>query len=101
MRFTIRDLMWLMVVVAFYLGWWIQQRDARRQRLDNQTKIAAQAAELKGKDAQIAMLQDNLSDVRAAERAVREQLVEFVATQEDKARVDVAPVWFHRVTAPR
>ena len=101
MRFTIRDLLWLMVVVALYLGWNIQQRDARRQRLDSAAKIAVQTAELERKNAEIGSLQENLTNLRADERAARQQLAEFVATQEDKARIDVAPGLFHRVGAPR
>jgi len=101
MRFTIRDIFWLTVVVALSLGWWIQRRDAARRRLEDRAKIAIQAAELKGKEAQISLLHDSLSKVRADERAVREQLAEFVATQDDKARIDVAPGLFHRVGSPK
>jgi septal ring factor EnvC (AmiA/AmiB activator) len=101
MRFTIRDLMWLMVVVAFYLGWWIHNRDARRQRLDSAARIAAQTAELERKNAQIGALQENLTNLRADERAARQQLAEFVETQDDRAKIDVAPGLFHRVAAPK
>jgi hypothetical protein len=94
MRFTIRDLMWLMVVVALYLGWSIQQRDAMRQRRSDRMELAAQAAELERKNALLKALQDN-------ERAARQQLAEFVATQDDKARIDVAPGLYYRVAAPR
>lgn len=29
-RFTIRDLLWLMVVVALAVGWWTERRDKQR-----------------------------------------------------------------------
>jgi len=31
MRFTIRDVLWLMVVVALALGWWLDHRKAQRR----------------------------------------------------------------------
>jgi len=101
MRFNIRDLLWLTVVVALWLGWWTQRREALRQRLDDRAKISAQASALATREAEIAVLQDKLNTVKAEERAVRDQLAEFVATQDDKARIDVAPGLFYRVATPR
>jgi hypothetical protein len=40
MRFTIRDVLWLMVVVAVAMGWWIDQDRIRRQ--SEALKAAAQ-----------------------------------------------------------
>ena len=31
-RFTIRDLLWLMVVVGMGVGWWVESRACRRYR---------------------------------------------------------------------
>jgi hypothetical protein len=32
MRFTIRDLLWLTVVIALAVGWWMDHRDAAHPR---------------------------------------------------------------------
>jgi len=31
LRFTIRDLLWLTLVVAFVVGWWVDHRHMRQQ----------------------------------------------------------------------
>lgn len=31
-RFTIRDVLWLTVVVAVYCGWWIERQQVRRMK---------------------------------------------------------------------
>ena len=33
MRFTIRDLLWLMVVVALAVGWWVDHQQQGRLRI--------------------------------------------------------------------
>ena len=33
-RFTIRDLLWLMVVVGLAVGWWTERRQLRMQLMD-------------------------------------------------------------------
>jgi len=40
-RFTIRDVLWLMVVVALGVGWWVDHRQniAMRREFDGHTKI--------------------------------------------------------------
>jgi hypothetical protein len=38
-RFTIRDLLWLTLVVALVLGWWIDQRTLRDERAADQRTI--------------------------------------------------------------
>jgi hypothetical protein len=35
-RFTIRDVLWLTVVVALSLGWWIEHRHARELKVQLQ-----------------------------------------------------------------
>jgi hypothetical protein len=93
--------MWLMVVVALYLGWWIERREAMQQQVMVRGKLATLVSQLVTKNAQVEALEDILNNVRADERVAREQLAEFVATQDDKARIDVASGLFHRVAAPR
>ena len=39
-RFTIRDLLWLTLVMALIVGWWIDQR-AKTQRIDELEKAAS------------------------------------------------------------
>jgi hypothetical protein len=39
-RFTIRDLLWLTLVMALVVGWWIDQR-AKTQRIDELEKAAS------------------------------------------------------------
>lgn len=37
MRFTIRDLLWLMVVVACLLGWWVEHRQMKAMAKEGKT----------------------------------------------------------------
>ena len=41
-RFTIRDLLWLMVVVALGVGWWLSYRDSRRRFSDLEQRYSSQ-----------------------------------------------------------
>ena len=100
LQFTIRDLLWLMVVVSFYLGWCIERREAVRQQFVVREKLATLVTQMENKNSQIDSLQQSVNNVSADERAARERLAEFVATQDDQARVDVAPGLFHRVASP-
>jgi hypothetical protein len=48
-RFTIRDVLWLTVAVAFGVGWWLDQRQLRvqsRQYLEDQVREKEQMREL-------------------------------------------------------
>ena len=42
MRFTIRDLLWLTVVVALGLGWWVHQRRLRGELEQSQSRLSEQ-----------------------------------------------------------
>ena len=48
-RFTIRDLLWLMVVVALVVGWWVDRRDLNatvsKLKSDSQMKRAVDSAD--------------------------------------------------------
>jgi prefoldin subunit 5 len=100
-RFAIRDMLWLTVVVAIVCTWHIERREARRQQVEDHARMSAQEQELKQKAAQLTIMQDVLNAARDEARTVRKQLVEFVATQEDQAKLDVGPGLFHRVSAPQ
>jgi septal ring factor EnvC (AmiA/AmiB activator) len=100
-RFTIRDVLWLTVMVAMACAWHLERRDARRQQLEDRARLSAQERELKQKAAQLTMMQDVLNAARDEARKVRQQLVEFVATQEDQAKIDVGPGLFRRVATPQ
>jgi hypothetical protein len=43
-RFTIRDLLWLMVVVGLGVGWWIDRSNAKEATLKAVSHIARQWA---------------------------------------------------------
>jgi hypothetical protein len=43
MRFTIRDLVWLTVLVAMGLGWWVHARRAEAEKRRLQTDLLTQA----------------------------------------------------------
>src|SRR5262245_16983269 len=101
LRFSIRDVLWLTVVVAMVCAWHLERREARRQQLEDRAKLSAQESELKRKAAQLTIMQDVLNAARDEAKTVRKQLVEFVATQEDQAKIDVGPGLFHRVGAPQ
>jgi hypothetical protein len=101
MRFNIRDLLWLMFVVALAAGWWTDRRDTTRQRFDDRARIAAQEQALEAKDAHIATIQARLDSSRADEKVLREELAEFIATQEDKLKVDVGAGLFYRLSKPK
>jgi|GEM_PF-3224495 hypothetical protein len=48
-HFTIRDVLWLTVVVALSVGWWLDQRQLRMQNsqyLDDQVRAKEQMREL-------------------------------------------------------
>ena len=101
-RFTIRDLLWLMVVVALSVCCWTDRQSARRRQLHDDAKIAAQEQLLGAKDAQLAAIRTELADTKVEERAIRQQLAEFVSTQEDKLKIDVGPPgFFVRLAHPR
>jgi septal ring factor EnvC (AmiA/AmiB activator) len=95
-RFTIREILWLTVIVALAVCWWTDRRSARRRQLDDQQRIAAQEQRLKFKDAQLVAVRTMLESANTEASAIREQLAEFVATQEDKMKIDVAPPGFYR-----
>jgi len=44
LRFTIRDLLWLMVVVALAFGWWVDRRNSRSLTLKAVEHVARQWA---------------------------------------------------------
>jgi len=44
-RFSIRDVLWLTVVVALAVGWWLQRQDARGTLVINQ-ELSAQNKQL-------------------------------------------------------
>jgi septal ring factor EnvC (AmiA/AmiB activator) len=96
-RFTIRDLLWLTVVVALAAAWWSDRRDAIRQRLDNQARIARQELRLTEQETRITAVEEMLARSKGETTALRQQLREYVATQEDKVRIDIAPGFFHRL----
>lgn len=100
-RFTIRDVLWLTVVVAIFCTWHIERREARRQQLEDRANLSAQEREIKQKAVQLTIMQDVLNTARDDARTVRKQLAEFVATQEDQAKIDVGAGLFHRVTTPQ
>src|SRR5262245_54915211 len=100
-RFTIRDILSLTVLVAIVCAWHLERRDARREQIADRAKLSAQERELQHKTSQLAVMQDLLQNVREDARAIRKQLVEFVATQEDQAKIDTGPGLFHRVANPR
>jgi septal ring factor EnvC (AmiA/AmiB activator) len=99
MRFTIRELIWITLVVAFAACRCADRRDAHRQRLKDKSQISEQAKLIKQNEAQVVSVQKMLLSARADERAIREQLADFVATQEDKLRIDVSPGLFTRLTS--
>jgi hypothetical protein len=100
LHFTIRDLFWLTLVVALALCWRTDRRAAFRQRLADRARISEQEQALQTKDTKIAIIQARLETTQADERATREQLAEFISTQEDRAKIDVAPGLFRRLTRP-
>lgn len=95
-RFTIRDILWLTMIVAFAVCWWTDRQSARRRQLHDEARMAAQEQRLRAKDAQIVALRTRLEGAKADENAIREQLAEFIATQEDKMKIDVGPPGFFR-----
>jgi len=101
LRFSIRDVLWLTVMVGMACGWHLERGDARQEQLEDRARLSAQEAELKRKAAQMTIMQDVLNAARDEARTVRQQLVEFVATQEDHAKIDVGSGLFHRVTTPQ
>jgi len=101
-HFTIREILWLMVIVAFAICWWTDRRSARRRQLHDEARLAAQEQLLGAKDAQLVIIRTKLESARDDESAIREQLAEFVATQEDKMKIDVGPPgFFRRLAHPR
>ena len=100
-RFMIRDLLWLTVVVAIVCAWHIERRQVRRQPLEDRVRLSAQQREIKQKEMQLTIMQDVLNAARDDARTVRKELVEFVATQEDQAKIYVGPDLFHRVAPPQ
>jgi hypothetical protein len=73
-RFTIRDLLWLMVVVGLAVGWWIDRREIVRER-----------ESLVMKQQEIEALEENarksLHDLSKFEYAVRERLAPLMQQQ--------------------
>jgi|SRR5262245_2659348 len=98
LHFTTRDLLWLTVAVALALCWWTDRRDALRHRLADRARIAEQEHALQVKDTHIAIIQTRLEGVQADERSARQQLGEFIATQDDQLKIDVAPGLFRRLS---
>ena len=100
LRFSIRDVLWLTVMVAIACTWHLERRDGRRQQLEDRARLSAQEGELKRKGVELTIMQDVLNEARAEARTFRKALVEFVATQEDQAKIDVGPGMFRRLTTP-
>jgi hypothetical protein len=48
LRFTIRDLLWLMVVVGLACGWWMDRRTSSKQHDEDRDTILEQNGELQG-----------------------------------------------------
>ena len=85
-RFTIREILWLTVIVALAICWWTDRHNARRRQLDDQERIAAQEQLLKAKDLQLAGVRTRLEGANA---------------EEDKMKIDVAsPGFYHRLAHP-
>jgi uncharacterized coiled-coil protein SlyX len=97
MRYSLRDLLAITVIVALALGWWTNLERFRRQRSLDRARISELEQRLKTKDSQIATLNSRLAESWAEERALRHELAEFVASQEDKLKIDVAPGYFVRL----
>ena len=73
-RFTIRDLLWLMVVVGLSVGWWIDRRDIVRER----ESLAIKRQKVEELEENARQLEQNarrrFSDLSKFEYAVRERL---------------------------
>jgi hypothetical protein len=83
-RFTIRDVLWLTVVVALAVGWWLDQDRLRRQREALRTSEAA-FAERKEKFQSAVQRVQTLPLLRA-EAAVRVSEAELAQLVEIKQR---------------
>jgi hypothetical protein len=63
LRFTIRDLFWLVVVVALAVGWWVDHAGVQRQR-----------ERLKMQEAEIQVKTEDLDQRRESVRQLLENL---------------------------
>jgi hypothetical protein len=75
-RFTIRDMLWLTVVVAMGVGWWIDRQSIVRERM----ALAVEKHALKRQmimrriDSEIELMEHKrLNEQRAAKRAARQR----------------------------
>jgi hypothetical protein len=75
MRFTIRDLLWLTVVVAVALGWWLERtRDRQRfQSWQETTWAAFQQKLLDNYQAKLSQLTKENAQLKAAANAAGEK----------------------------
>jgi len=94
MRFTIRDVLWLMVVVAVAMGWWIDQDRIRRQ--SEALKAAAQrlqALPLRQAEAKLQVIEAELAALveinQKSQGVVSESELRRLKLQLDVARLDV------------
>ena len=76
-RFTIRDVLWLTVVAALAVGWWIDRRhyvaDAEKARAEKQEAIVRSDSEVRKRNAKFA--EDLRRDVLAGRIGVVPQRV--------------------------
>jgi len=56
LRFSIRDLLWLMVAVALVSGWWLDHDNIRKQRL----QLDLEKVEVEQKSAELDKLRDSV-----------------------------------------
>jgi hypothetical protein len=65
-RFTIRDLLWLTVVVALLAAWWLDRNSLRRE-----SALQLRAAEAERKKAQLELYEVNIQNLRNRQDAER------------------------------
>jgi len=71
-RFTIRDVLWLTVVVALAVGWFVEHRATERRFAAQEAKLAAQGAAHKREMAALnTALKSGLNSVRNEVRRIK------------------------------
>lgn len=93
-RFMIRDVLWLTVVAALALGWWLDRDQIRREtQALRKERLELQALPLTRAEKALAVIEAELASLVEIEQrspgAVSEREIRLVELRRDVARLDV------------
>ena len=71
-RFTIRDVLWLMVVVGLGCAWWIDRRQWNKERFELRGHVWGLEHQVKDRDVVMRVQRQMLESSRQSERELRD-----------------------------